>query len=191
MHGSSRKLIVVLFVVLAAVLLYWKFHSSHKVTDEAYAAEPTVNVWSTTAQVRQIAAEVHWGEKVEVLGHSDTFTKVRTTKGVTGWVDGRRIVDGATWQKEQQLVEKARPMPLQAIGRTKVTTNLRLEPGRNTQRIYQLPGSVHVSILARATADAAPPTTQGSSRSAKDKAAADKAAADKAAANKSATDKTG
>jgi hypothetical protein len=54
---------------------------------------------------------------------------------------------------------------------------------------------VHVSILARATADSTPPPTQGSSRSAKDKAAADKAAADKAAAdkaaaNKSATDKT-
>jgi hypothetical protein len=174
MHGSSRKLIVVLVVVLAAVLLYWKFHSSHKITDESYVAEPTVNVWSTTAQVRQLAAEIHWGEKVEVLGHSDTFAKVRTAKGVTGWVDGRRLVDSATWQKEQQLVAKAQPMPLQATGRTKVTTNLRLEPGRNTQRIYQLPGSVHVSVLARATADAAPPPAQGSGRSAKEKAAAEK-----------------
>lgn len=190
MHGSSRKLIVVAFVLLVAVLLYWKFHTSHHVADEAYVAEPTVNVWSTTAQVRQLAAEIHWGEKVEVLGHSDAFTKVRTTKGVTGWVDGRRIVDGATWLKEEELITKAKPMPLQATGRTKVTTNLRLEPGRNTQRIYQLPGSVHVSILARATADAAPPPTTTSPRAAKDKAAADKAAADKAAADKSGPDKS-
>ncbi len=159
MHGSSRKLIVVVALILVVLAgLYWKFHSSrHNIADEAYVAEPTVNVWSTTAQVRQLAAEIHWGEKVEVLGHSDTFTKVRTTKGVTGWVDGRRLVDGATWLKEEDLVTKARPMPLQATGRTKVTTNLRLEPGRNSQRIYQLPGSVHVTILARATADAAPP----------------------------------
>jgi hypothetical protein len=190
MHGSSRKLIVVAFVLLVALLLYWKFHTSHHVADEAYVAEPTVNVWSTTAQVRQLAAEIHWGEKVEVLGHSDTFTKVRTTKGVTGWVDGRRLVDGATWLKEEELVTKAKPMPLQATGRTKVTTNLRLEPGRNTQRIYQLPGSVHVLILARATAEAAPPPTTGSPRAAKEKAAADKAAADKAAADKSAPDKS-
>jgi hypothetical protein len=189
MHGSSRKLIVVAFVLLVAVLLYWKFHTSHHVADEAYVAEPTVNVWSTTAQVRQLAAEVHWGEKVEVLGHSDALTKIRTTKGVTGWVDGRRIVDGATWLKEEELVAKAQPMPLQATGRTKVTTNLRLEPGRNTQRIYQLPGSVHVLILARATADAAPPPTTTSPRAARDKAAADKAAADKAATDKSAPDR--
>jgi hypothetical protein len=181
MHGSSRKIIVVAFILLVAVLLYWKFHTSHHVADEAYVAEPTVNVWSTTAQVRQLAAEIHWGEKVEILGHSDTLTKIRTTKGVTGWVDGRRIVDGATWLKEEELITKAKPMPLQATGRTKVTTNLRLEPGRNSQRIYQLPGSVHVLILARATADAAPPPTTASPRAAKEKAAADKVAADKSA----------
>ena len=192
MHGSSRKLIVVVAlsrVVLAG--LYWKFHSSrHNIADEAYVAEPTVNVWSTTAQVRQLAAEIHWGEKVEVIGHSDTFTKVRTSKGVTGWVDGRRLVDGATWLKEEELVTKARPMPLQATGRTKVTTNLRLEPGRNSQRIYQLPGSVHVTILARATADAAPPPPTGTSRPVKEKSAAEKAASEKADAEKAAPDKS-
>jgi len=99
-------------------------------------------------------------------------------------------VDGATWQREEQLVTKAQPMPLQAVGRTKVTTNLRLEPGRNSQRIYQLPGSVHVSVLARATADAAPPPAPNSGRAAKDKSAADKAAAEKATADKSGTDKS-
>jgi hypothetical protein len=190
MHGSPRKFIVVVVLVLfVAIILYWKFHSSHRVADEAYVAEPIVNVWSTTAQVRQLAAEIHWGEKVEVLGHSDTFTKVRTAKGVTGWVDGRRLVDGATWLKEEQLVTKARPMPLQATGRTKVTTNLRLEPGRNSQRIYQLPGSVHVTVLARATADAAPPPAQSPSRATKEKSAADKATAEKSAAEKAAADK--
>ena len=189
MHRSSLKLILVVFVLVIAVVLYWKFHSSHRVADEAYVAEPIVNVWSTTAQVRQLAAEIHWGEKVEVLGHSDTFTKVRTAKGVSGWVDGRRLVDGATWLKEEQLVTKARPMPLQATGRTKVTTNLRLEPGRNSQRIYQLPGSVHVTVLARATADAAPPPAQSTSRPVKEKAAADKTAANKSAADKAAAEK--
>ena len=85
MHGSSRKLIVVAFVLLVvAVLLYWKFHTSHHVADEAYVAEPTVNVWSTTAQVRASSPPKFTGaKKVEILGHSDTSTKIRTTKGVT------------------------------------------------------------------------------------------------------------
>ncbi len=95
----------------------------------------------------------------------------------------------ATWMKEEQLVTKARPMPIQATGRTKVTTNLRLEPGRTSQRIYQLPGSVHVTVLARATADAAPLPTQSPSRATKEKSPADKSAGDKAAADKAAAEK--
>lgn len=181
MRGSSLKWIIGTVVLILVVVLVWKFRPKQHSGNEAYVAEPTVNVWTTTAQVRQVAAEIHWGERVEVLGHLDAYTKVRTNKGVTGWVEGRRLVDGATWQKEEQLVIKARPMPLQATARTKVTTNLRLEPGRNSTRIYQLPGSVHVSVLARATADAAPPP-QAAGRPAKDKPAADKAPASKAEA---------
>ena len=67
MHRSPLKLILVAFVLIIAAVLYWKFHSSHHIADEAYVAEPIVNVWNTTAQVRQLAAEIHWGEKVERL----------------------------------------------------------------------------------------------------------------------------
>lgn len=181
MQGRLRNLIIGAVLLIVVVALGWKFRPKHHAESEAYVAEPTVNVWTTTAQVRQIAAEIHWGEKVEVVGRLDPFTKVRTTKGITGWIESRRLVDSATWQKEEELVTKARPMPLQASGRTKVTTNLRLDPGRNSPRIYQLPGSVRVSVLARATADAAPPAPPAG-RSAKDKSAAEKSAAEKPAA---------
>jgi hypothetical protein len=182
MHGNARRLIIAVLIIGAVGVLIWKLRQKPRAESEAYVAEPTVTVWTTTAQVRQTAAEIHWGERVEVLSHLDNYAKVRTIKGVTGWVDGRRLVDGVTWQKEEQLVNKARPMPLQASGRTKVTTNLRLEPGRNSPRIYQLPGSVRVSVLARATADAAPPAPPAG-RSAKDKSAAEKSAAEKPAAD--------
>jgi uncharacterized protein YgiM (DUF1202 family) len=190
MRSSLPKWIIGAVVLIVVVGLVWKFRPKQHLGNEAYVAEPTVNVWSTTAQVRQVAAEIHWGERVEVVGHLDTLIKVRTNKGVTGWVEGRRLVDGATWQKEEQLVIKARSMPLQATGRTKVTTNLRLDSGTgsNATRIYQLPGSVKVSVLARATADAAP-TAQKSSRAEKDKTAADKSTANKSAADNAAPPK--
>src|ERR1035441_7041038 len=66
MHGSSRKLIIGALVLIVAAVLYWKFHPGQRAGDEAYVAEPTVTVWSTTAQVRQTAAELHWGERVAV-----------------------------------------------------------------------------------------------------------------------------
>jgi hypothetical protein len=182
MHRSTRNLIVGVLLLLIIGGLYWKFRPTQHALSEAYVAEPVIIVFSTTAQVRQTVAELHWGERVEVLGHSDTLTKVRTIKGVVGWVDGRRLVDRATWQREEELVVKARPMPLQAVGHTKVTTNLRLDPGRESPRIYQLPGSIRVSVLARKSVDL-PATPATSGRNAAEKSS-DKSSTEKTDAPK-------
>src|ERR1700722_12682799 len=107
MRSSLPKWLIGAVVLVVVVALVWKFRPKHHAESEAYVAEPTVNVWSTTAQVRQVAAEIHWGDRVEVVGHLDTFTKVRTNIGVAGWVESRRLVDGATWQKGEELVVKA------------------------------------------------------------------------------------
>src|SRR5215813_12543740 len=44
-------------------------------------------------------------------------------------------------------------MPVQAHGRTKVATNLRVEPGRNAPRLYQFGRGVQLEIVGRAVAD--------------------------------------
>jgi len=44
---------------------------------------------------------------------------------------------------------------VQGSGRTKVATNVRVEPGRNAPRVYQFGRGVPVQILARATAESA------------------------------------
>jgi hypothetical protein len=44
-------------------------------------------------------------------------------------------------------------MPVQARGRTKVSTNLRVQPGRTEPRLYQFARNVPVEIVGRAVAD--------------------------------------
>jgi hypothetical protein len=44
-------------------------------------------------------------------------------------------------------------MPVQARGRTKVSTNLRVEPGRTEPRLYQFGRNVPVEVVGRAVAD--------------------------------------
>jgi len=44
-------------------------------------------------------------------------------------------------------------MPVQARGRTKVQTNLRVDPGRTQQRLYQFGRGVPVEVVARTVAD--------------------------------------
>jgi hypothetical protein len=70
-----------------------------------------------------------------------------------GWVDGRLLLEPALWQKSVKLLQDSRGIPVQARGRTKVQTNLRVEPGRNEHRLYQFGRGVPVEVVARAVAD--------------------------------------
>ena len=62
-------------------------------------------------------------------------------------------MDPALWQRCEELLRRAETLPLQASGRTKVATNLRVEPGRTAPRLYQFGRGVPVQIEARAVAD--------------------------------------
>jgi hypothetical protein len=156
-----KKWIVGVLILALAFGLYLKYRPKTRSTGDAYAGESSVTVWNTTAQVKQAVATLHWGDKVEILTHSGPQTQVRTTGGVVGWADGKTLLDAAAWQSETHLLTQSRSMPVQAPARTKVFTNLRAEPGRTATRIYQLPGGVPVSILARAVSDVPPPTASG------------------------------
>src|ERR1700675_1416144 len=62
-------------------------------------------------------------------------------------------MDSALWQRSTKLLKQVVPMPVQAHGRTKVATNLRVEPGRAQARLYQFGRGVAVEIVGRAVAD--------------------------------------
>jgi hypothetical protein len=79
--------------------------------------------------------------------------KIRTVSGAVGWIDGRLLMDPALWQRSVKLLTQVKTMPVQARGRTKVATNLRVEPGRTEPRIYQFSRGVPLEIVGRASAD--------------------------------------
>jgi len=62
-------------------------------------------------------------------------------------------MDPALWQRSAKLLNQVRTMPVQARGRTKTATNLHVEPGRGTPRLYHFSRGVPVEIVGRATAD--------------------------------------
>jgi hypothetical protein len=141
-------------LILAIILgLYWRLSSRTHVLGEAYVADQTVTLWSTLAQVHQRAGDVHWGDRVEILKRSNADTFVRTSAGTEGWMDGRALIDESDWQREVKLQSTAHAIPIQAVGHTKVFTNIRLEAGRDATRIYQLTGGVPLAIVGRAAVE--------------------------------------
>lgn len=149
----KRKLLVAVPLLCMVALLAWIFRPKHESIGEAYVSERTVTIWSSIAQVREQMGVLPYGERVEVLARHNDNVKVRTATGTVGWVEARYLTDPDLWQRSAKLLQQAESMPVQARGRTKVSTNLRVEPGRTEPRLYQFTRGTEVEILGRAVAD--------------------------------------
>jgi hypothetical protein len=143
-------------VLILAALLYWRIHTdSPKAISVGYVADRDVILWNTLAQVRESVGEVHYGDRVEVVQVEGTAVQVRAPSGTVGWIrDSRQMMDSDLWGKSASLLERARTLPVQARGRTKTLSNVRVEPGRDGKRIFQFGRGTPVLILERAVADA-------------------------------------
>ncbi len=149
----KRKLLVAVPLLCLVALLAWFFRPKHESLGAGYVSERSVTLFSSMAQVREQVGVLYYGERVDVLAHRNDYAKVRTASGTEGWIDGRYLMDPALWQRSETLLAQSKGMPVQARGRTKTTTNLRIAPGRTEPRLYQFGRGVEVEILGRAVAD--------------------------------------
>ncbi len=149
----KRRLLVAIPLLLLVALLAWFFRPRHESLGPAYVSERNVTLYNSMAQVREPLATLHHGDRVEILSRRNDNVRVRTSAGTTGWLDGRLLMDLPLWQRSMDLLSKARSLPVQARGRTKVATNLRLEPGRTAPRLHQFSRGVPVEIVGRGVAD--------------------------------------
>jgi hypothetical protein len=146
---------IIPFILILAALGYWWLHPRPlKVIAIGYAADREIPLWNTIAEVRQSVGNLHYGERVEVVRQEGAAAQVRVPSGALGWLlDARQLVDAALWEKSAALLGRARAMPVQARGRTKTLSNVRIEPGRNSQRIYQFVRGTQVVVLDRTIVD--------------------------------------
>jgi len=149
----KRKLLVAIPLLCLVAVLAWVFRPKHEVIGEAYVSERTVTLWSSIAQVREQLGVLTYGQHVDVMARRNDNVKVRTAAGVVGWVDGRYLMPPELWQQSAKLLERTKSMGVQARGRTKVPTNLRVAPGRTEPRVYQFSRGTEVEIVGRAVED--------------------------------------
>ena len=149
----KRKLLVAIPLLCMVAVLAWIFRPKHEAVGEAYVSERTVTLWSSIAQVREQLGVLNYGERVAVLARRNDNVKVRTASGVVGWMDGRYLMAPELWQRSAKLLDQTKAMGMQARGRTKVTTNLRVAAGRTEPRVYQFTRGTEVQIFGRAVAD--------------------------------------
>jgi len=149
----KRKLLVAVPLLCLVALTAWFFRPKHEYLGEAYVSERSTTLWSSVAQVREPIDTLHYGDRVDVMSRRNDSVKIRTLSGEVGWIDARLLLEPALWQRSVKLLNAAKGMPVQARGRTKVQTNLRVEPGRTQPRLYQFGRGVPVEVVARSVSD--------------------------------------
>jgi SH3-like domain-containing protein len=132
------------------------------VLEVAYVSGVQAILRDRVAAVYEKAGVVKNGDRVEVLDHDRRFVKVRTATGATGWVEQRYLVGQEVYDQIQKLTADNQNDPVQAQGATRNDTNLHVEPGRDTEHLYQISSGEKLALLKRSTAEkagsVAPPT---------------------------------
>jgi SH3-like domain-containing protein len=147
------RVVAVALCVSGAVFLAGCNRGRGRVLEVAYVSGIQVNLRDRVAAVYEKAGVVRNGDRVEVLDHDRRFVKVRTATGATGWMEQRYLVSQQVFDQLQRLTKENQNDPVQGQATARNDTNLHVEPGRDTEHLYQISLGDKVSLLKRGMAE--------------------------------------
>jgi len=127
--------------------------SGGHVLEVAYVSGVQVNLRDRVAAAYEKVGVVKNGDRVEVFDHDRRFSKVRTATGQMGWMEQRYLVSQQVFDQLQKLTADNANDPVQAQGVTRNDTNLHVQPGRETEHLYQISTGEKLALLKRGTAE--------------------------------------
>jgi SH3-like domain-containing protein len=119
----------------------------------AYVSAPQAILRDHVSAVFSKTGVVKNGDRVQILERERRFARVRTASGAEGWMEQRSLAPQQVYDGFQKLAQQAQSVPVQATGTTRNDTNIHVDPGRETEHLYQLNQGSKVSILKRATVE--------------------------------------
>ncbi len=142
-----------LLALAAMVLLPACGRRHNRVLETDYVSAPQVTLRDQLSQVYNKTGTAKNGDRVDVLDREKRFARVRTESGAEGWVEQRYLVTQQVYTGFQNLKQEEQNSPVEGTATTRNDTNLHVEPGRDTEHLYQLSQGAKVSVLKRATVE--------------------------------------
>lgn len=124
--------------------------------EPAYVLPNSLDVMDTTAAVRQVVGHFKNGDRVEVIGRTAHWSEIRLSRHETGWVETKDLLDAATYERGENQLKALEKYPAQAAGHTSTTTNLRLDPARDSIVLSELGENQPLEIFGRRVVDRSP-----------------------------------
>jgi hypothetical protein len=103
------------------------------------------------AAVTNRVADVHNGDRLEVIGQDRRFYKVKTDQGAIGWVDDHVVIDQKTYDQFAALKRDHAQDPTVVTGVLRDESYLHVAPGRKEDRFYLLPENAKLQLLTRSS----------------------------------------
>ena len=125
-----------------------------------YVSAAETSLRDRVATMYNKVGTVHNGERVEVLERPKRFVRVRTDKGLEGWIEQRSLVTQDVYDGFQKLAKDTTGIAVQGHGTTRAELNMHLTPARDGEHLYQLKEGEKVEMLRRATSDKNAPKPQ-------------------------------
>ena len=150
---SALRICAIVVVAALATSFFACKHSGGRVLEIDYVSGVQVVLRDRVAAVYEKAGVVKNGDRVEVLDHDRRFVKVRTASGQIGWMEQRYLVSQQVFDELQKLTADNLNDPVQAKGVARNDTNLHVEPGRETEHLYQILAGEKLDVLKRGAAD--------------------------------------
>ena len=157
MTPSTKSLVL---AIAATTLLTGCNRGRHRVLEVDYVSAPQVILRDELSQVYKKVGTAKNGDRVDVLDREKRFSKIRTANGQEGWVEQRYLVTHQVFEGFQKMEQQEKDSPVDGTATTRNDTNLHIEPGRDTEHLYQLAQGAKVSVLKRATVEKNLPGTQ-------------------------------
>jgi SH3-like domain-containing protein len=142
-----------LLVVAAAGLLSACGRHRQRVLEVDYVSAPQVMLRDQLAQVYNRVGTAKNGDRVEVIDREKRFAKVRLSNGVEGWVEQRYLVSQDVYRSFLKLAEDSKDTQVAGTAVTRNDTNLHVEPGRDSEHLYQVSQGSKLTVIKRATVE--------------------------------------
>src|SRR5207247_11331025 len=146
----KRKLVIAGPLLARVARVAWVLRPKREAQGEAFVSEKVAPLLNSIAQVREQVGMVHYGERVDVIAKRNDYVKVRTSAGVVGWVETRKLMKPPRWRGGIKLLDRTRGLPVQPRGRTKVSTNCRFRLGGPDLRLYHSAPTAPVAMVGPA-----------------------------------------
>ncbi|MDE3198937.1 MAG: SH3 domain-containing protein [Acidobacteriota bacterium] len=115
---------------------------------EAYAGPATLNLRKEIDPKSPVAAVVHHGAKLEIVGQRRRWYKVRAKNGAEGWTDDRQLLDTGQMERLRSLAKETANLPSQGAATTFDDLNVHTEPNRLAASFLQVKAGEKFDVIA-------------------------------------------